>query len=309
MIDLATAPSVVKPAGPTQEKPKPQRSARAVVFNRRARLRSFFRHFFLILFGLMMLYPLLWMIASSVRPNDVIFREPGLVVTEFDFSNYTEGWNALAAPFSTYLLNTAIIVFGSIVGTVLSCALAAYAFARLRFRFKKTLFAVMLVTIMLPMHVVIVPQYIVFSQMGLVNTFWPLLLPKFFATESFYIFLMVQFIRAIPRELDEAARLDGCGFFGIFWRIILPLLTPALAATAVFTFISSWNDFFSALIYLTDPDMMTVPVALRTFVDAQGESNWGGMFAMSIVSLVPVLIAFIVGQKYLVQGISTTGGK
>ncbi len=306
MTDLATRPATAEE--PTAAEPS-KRSAKNVVFNRRARLRALLRHTFLIVAGFVMLYPLLWMVASSIRPNDVIFREPGLVVSDPDFTNYESGWNALAQPFGVYLMNSAIVVLGSIVGTLLSCALAAYAFARLRFRFKRTLFALMLVTIMLPMHVVIVPQYIVFSQMGLVNTFWPLLLPKFFATESFYIFLMVQFIRAIPRELDEAARLDGCGFWGIFWRVILPLLTPALAATAVFTFISSWNDFFSSLIYLTNPSMMTVPVALRTFVDAQGESNWGGMFAMSIVSLVPVLVAFMVGQKYLVKGIATTGGK
>jgi multiple sugar transport system permease protein len=157
--------------------------------------------------------------------------------------------------------------------------------------------------------VVIVPQYIIFSQLGWVNTFLPLVVPKFLATEAFFIFLMVQFIRGIPRELDEAARIDGCGHFRIYFRIILPLMVPALATTAIFTFIWTWNDFFGQLIYLTRPDMYTVPVALRAFVDASSDSSWGSLFAMSIISLIPVFVIFLFGQRYLLKGIATTGGK
>ncbi|MET7339025.1 carbohydrate ABC transporter permease [Nonomuraea sp. NPDC005650] len=256
-----------------------------------------------------MLYPLIWMLVSSLRPNDEIFRRTGILLTTFEAGNYTHGWNALAFPFSHYLLNSAVLVVGAVVGNLASCSLAAYAFARVNFRFKRTLFAIMLLTIMLPIHVIIVPQYIAFSELGLINTFWPLLLPKFLATDAFYIFLMVQFIRAIPREVDEAARIDGCGHWRIYWQIIMPLMRPALATAAVFTFIASWNEFFSALIYLTSPDMFTVPIALRTFIDSQGQSNWGSMFSMSILSLIPVFFAFLFGQKFLVKGIATTGGK
>jgi multiple sugar transport system permease protein len=142
-----------------------------------------------------------------------------------------------------------------------------------------------------------------------VNTFVPLVLPKFLATEAFFIFLMVQFIRGIPRELDEAARIDGCGHLRIFGQVLIPLMIPALATTAIFTFIWTWSDFFTPLIYLTSPDMYTVPVALRSFLDATSGSNWGAMFAMSIVSLIPMFLAFLFGQKYLVKGIATTGGK
>jgi multiple sugar transport system permease protein len=156
---------------------------------------------------------------------------------------------------------------------------------------------------------VIVPQYILFSQLGWLNTFLPLIVPKLLGTDAFFVFLMVQFIRSIPRELDDAARIDGCGHAGIFLRVILPLLTPALATTAVFTFIWTWNDFFSQLIYLTDPDKYTVPVALRSFMDATTGTSWGSMFAMSVVSLVPVFLAFLIGQRYLVRGIATTGIK
>ncbi|MET4061907.1 multiple sugar transport system permease protein [Arthrobacter sp. UYP6] len=267
------------------------------------------KHIVLIAFGLVMLYPLLWMLVSSLRPNDEIFRQSGLILTTFEFSNYIDGWNALRSPFGHYMMNSLIIVFGSIVGNLVSCSMAAYAFARLRFRKRNLLFAIMLMTVMLPIHVVIVPQYIIFSQLGWVNTFIPLILPKLLATDAFFVFLMVQFIRGLPKELDEAARIDGCGHVRIFTKIILPLMLPALATTAIFTFIWTWNDFFSQLIYLTDPDMYTVPVALRSFIDSTATSSWGSMFAMSIVSLLPVFLVFLFGQKYLVKGIATTGGK
>ena len=162
---------------------------------------------------------------------------------------------------------------------------------------------------MLPIHVVIVPQYILFSNLGWINTVLPLVVPKLLATDAFFVFLMVQFIRGIPRELDEAARIDGCGRAGIFLRVILPLMVPALATTTIFTFIWTWNDFFSQLIYLTDPHMYTVPVALRSFVDSTSSSSWGSMFAMSVVSLVPVFLAFLLGQRFLIKGIATTGIK
>ncbi|WP_342778735.1 carbohydrate ABC transporter permease [Phytoactinopolyspora halophila] len=256
-----------------------------------------------------MLYPLLWMVSSSFKPTELIFREPSIIPSALDMTNYTEGWNALAEPFHHYLLNSGIVVAGSVLGNLLTCSMAAYGFARLEFRFKKVLFAAMLGTIMLPVHVVIVPQYILFSELDWINTYYPLIVPKFLATDAFFVFLMVQFIRGLPRELDDAARIDGCGHWRIFWRVIMPLCTPALATTAIFTFIWVWNDFFSQLVFLTDPDMYTVPVALRTFMDSQGESSWGPLFAMSVVALGPIFGFFLAGQRYLVRGIATTGIK
>ena len=271
--------------------------------------RSLLKHLLLIAASLVMIYPVLWMLVSSFRPTDVIFRTPGLWVNDLIVENYTEGWNALSDPFTTYLINSAIVVIGAIAGNLLSCSLAAYAFARLQFRFKAVWFSIMLVTIMLPIHVVLVPQYILFNYLGWVNTFIPLILPKFLATDAFFVFLMVQFIRGIPRELDEAARIDGCGHWQIFYRIMVPLMTPALATTAIFTFIWVWSEFFTSLIYLTDPTKYTVPLALRSFLDSTSGSNWGAMFAMSVVSLIPIFLAFLFGQRYLVKGIATTGGK
>lgn len=279
------------------------------VTKRRSPLSSVIRHTTMIAAGAVMIYPLLWLVVSSLRHGDQIFQDGSLWLTDATLENYTNGWTALTNSFDVYLLNSAVVTFGSIVGNLLSCSLAAYAFARLEFRGRRLLFAAMLVTIMIPIHVIIVPQYIFFSQMGLVNTFIPLILPKFLATDAFFIFLMVQFIRAIPRDLDEAARIDGAGHMRIFFQVILPLMVPALAATAVFTFINSWNDFFSALIFLTSSDVQTVPVALRSFIDSTGASNFGGMFAMSVVSLIPVFFIFLFGQRFLVKGIATTGLK
>jgi multiple sugar transport system permease protein len=274
-----------------------------------ARIRPVVTHLALAVAALVMLYPVLWMVVSSLRPGNEIFRDPGLLIKDLEISNYRVGWNALTEPFTRYLLNSAVVVLGAVLGNLVSCSMAAYAFARLEFAGKKFWFSIMLVTIMLPIHVVIVPQYILFSRAGWINTFLPLIVPKFLATDAFFVFLMVQFIRGIPRELDEAARIDGCGRAGIFLRVILPLMVPALATTTIFTFIWTWNDFFSQLIYLTDPKMYTVPVALRSFIDATASTNWGSMFAMSVVSLVPVFLAFLLGQRFLVKGIATTGIK
>ncbi|WP_405069494.1 carbohydrate ABC transporter permease [Kribbella sp. NBC_01510] len=274
-----------------------------------SRVRPVLIHVVLAGSALVMLYPLIWMVVSSLRPGNEIFRDPGILVKDLQISNYRVGWHALTEPFTRYLLNSAVVVLGAILGNLVSCSMAAYAFARLEFNGKKFWFAIMLLSIMLPIHVVIVPQYILFSQMGWINTFLPLIVPKLLATDAFFVFLMVQFIRGIPRQLDEAARIDGCSKAGIFLRIILPLMVPALATTAIFTFIWTWNDFFSQLIYLTDPHMYTVPVALRGFVDSTSSSSWGSMFAMSVVSLVPVFLAFLLGQRFLIKGIATTGIK
>jgi multiple sugar transport system permease protein len=272
-------------------------------------IASVVRHALLIALALAMLYPVIWMVVSSLRPNDEIFRDPSIIPDSFEVSNYVDGWSALAYPFNVYMWNSAVIVLGCIIGNLVSCSMAAYAFARLQFSGKRFWFAVMLLSIMLPIHVIIVPQYVLFSQLGWVNTFLPLIVPKLLATDAFFIFLMVQFIRGIPKELDEAARIDGAGHPRIFLQIILPLMVPALATTAIFTFIWTWNDFFSQLIFLTKPELYTVPLALRSFEDAQSSTNYAQMFAMSVVSLIPIFLIFLFGQKFLIKGIATTGIK
>jgi multiple sugar transport system permease protein len=265
----------------------------------------------LVIGAVLMLYPLVWMFASSFKPEDEIFTDLSVLPQHVTASNYPEGWTHLASPFSVYFINSFIIAALAIVGNLLSCSLTAYVFARLKFRWRNVWFALMLMGIMLPQHVTIIPQYIIFNKAHLVNTFAPLVLPKFLAVDSFFIFLMVQFIRAIPRELDEAAAIDGCGPFRTFLFVILPLCGPALITVAIFTFVWTWNDFFSQLLYLTSDRTLTVPLALRMLSSSTGESTstWGALFAMSCLSIIPLLLIFFFFQRRLVEGIATTGLK
>ena len=270
---------------------------------------SIIKHTVLIVVSVVMLYPLLWMVSRSFMPNALIFRDVNILPSPFIWSNYSEGWTALMFPFQRYIMNSMIIVIGQIVGQLLSTTVTAYAFARLRFKLRGPMFAIMLLTIMLPSQVTLIPQYIIWARMGLVNTFWPLIAPAFLGTHAFFVFLLVQFIRGIPKDLDEAARIDGAGHFRIFFQIMLPLMKPALATVTIFTFIWTWNDFLGPLLFLTTPERATVALALRQFIDPQTGSNHAAMFAMSTVTLIPLFLVFLIGQKWLVQGISTTGGK
>jgi multiple sugar transport system permease protein len=206
-----------------------------------------------------------------------------------------------------FLGNSLIVSAGAVIGNVVSCALAAYAFAWLRFRLRGPLFAFMIMTIMLPVHVLLIPQYTIFQRMGLVDTFWPLVLPKLLATDAFFIFLMVQFMRGLPRELGDAARIDGCGAVRAFAHVVLPLTKPALVTTAIFTFIWSWNDFLSQLIYLNTPENYTLPLALRLFIDQTSQTSYGAMMAMSVLTLLPIALFFFAFQRLLVEGVATTG--
>lgn len=263
------------------------------------------RHAVLIAASICMLYPLLWMIGSSFKPETQIFSNPNALPTEFSLGNYVDGWNALRVSFTTFYLNSFIVAGSAVIGNLLACSLAAYAFARLEFRFKKLWFTLMLGTLMLPYHVTLVPQYILFLRLGWVNTFLPLIVPKFLAVDAFFIFLMVQFFRGIPREIDEAAIMDGCGPWRIYWRIMLPLSTPVLATAAIFSFIWTYDDFLGPLIYLNDMRSWTVPLALRAFVDASGgQSLYGELFGMSALSLVPVFIVFLAFQRLIIRGVA-----
>ena len=269
---------------------------------------QFYRHLLLISLGVMMFYPLAWMLGASFRDDSAI-ADPGIWPGAlFTLDGYADGWRGVSGVgFWRFLLNSFAVAALCVAANLLACSLTAYAFARINFRFRGVFFALMLGTLMLPHHVILVPQYVLFRQLDWIDTYFPFVVPKLLATDAFFVFLLVQFFRAIPRELDEAARIDGCSHLGIFFRIILPLSKPALATTAIFTFIYTWNDFFTPLIYLTDPELYTVPLALRAFIDTTSNSAFGALFAMSVVSLLPVLGIFIAFQRLLVEGISTTG--
>jgi multiple sugar transport system permease protein len=264
-------------------------------------------HIVLCAASIALLYPLIWMLASSFKPEDEIFSSMSLWPSSLDLDAYRRGWSSLQVSFGRFFINSAIVSIASVVGNVLSCSLAAYAFARLKFKGRDLWFALMLGTLMLPYHVTLIPQYVLFLNLDWVNTFLPLVVPKFLACDAFFIFLLTQFFRTIPRELDEAAMIDGCGPWRIYWSIMLPLSLPALATAAIFTFIWTWDDFFGPLVYLTDMANYTVQLGLRSFVDSTGKSDWGALFAMSTLTLLPVFAFFLFCQRLLIEGIATTG--
>ncbi|MBY6151641.1 carbohydrate ABC transporter permease [Vannielia litorea] len=267
--------------------------------------RQVLRHFVLGFASILMIYPLLWMVMSSFKPDELIFSDPTALPTSFDLTSYFQGWFTFRESFTTFYMNSFIIAFFAVVGNLMACSMTAYAFARLEFRGRKIWFVLMLGTLMLPYHVTLVPQYVLFLKLGWVNTFLPLIVPKFLAVDAFFIFLMVQFFRGIPREIDEAAIMDGCGPWRIYWKIMLPLSTPVMATAAIFSFIWTYDDFLGPLIYLNDMSQYTVPLALRAFVDSSGgESLYGELFAMSTLSLVPVFIVFLAFQRLIIRGVA-----
>ena len=270
---------------------------------------SVLTHAALLAVSVLMLYPLLWLLAASFRPENEIFTSASIWPSSWSLDAYIRGWNGLRTSFSTFYLNSFIISGLSVIGNVMACSMAAFAFARLNFKFKNFWFAMMLMTLMLPYQVTLIPQYVLFRQLGWVNTFLPLVVPQFLAADGFFIFLMVQFFRGLPKELDEAAQMDGCSPWRIYWKIILPLSMPVLATAAIFTFIWTWDDFFGPLIYLSEMKTYTVMLGLRTFTDSTGESDYGGLFAMSVLSIVPIFLFFLFFQRLLIEGIATTGMK
>jgi len=272
--------------------------------------RTLVRHVVLIIVSFLMVYPVLWMFFASFKPEDQIFANPNLLPAHWTVSHYTESISGKAGinfgPMFLHSLEIALLV---VVGSIFSGSITGFAFARMEFTARKFLFGFMLGTMMLPAQIVIIPQYIIFHRLSLVNTFVPLILPSFLGTGSFFIYLMVQFIRGIPKDLDEAASIDGCGPFRLFLHVIFPLTFPAIITISIFAFYWTWNDLFSQAIYLTNPNLFTVPIGLSSFLDNMGNSMWGDLFAMSIISLIPVLVVFVIFQRYLVEGIATQGLK
>jgi multiple sugar transport system permease protein len=262
-------------------------------------------HIVVAVLAVLMLYPVLWMFFSSFKESRVIFlTADSLFPDKWIWSNYSVGWKGTLYPFSKYMMNTLVIVVIATIGAVASSSLIAFGFARLRFVGQKFWFALMMVTLMLPHDVVLVPQYVIFTKLGWLNTILPLVIPSFFGM-PFFIFLMVQFIRTIPGELDDAAAIDGCGKFRLYLQIIMPLLKSSLATAAIFSFYWRWEDLLGPLLYLNSPEKYTVSMALKMFLDSESASNWGAMFAMSIVSLIPVIAIFFVFQKQIVEGMTS----
>lgn len=260
--------------------------------------------------AILMLYPVLWMLFSSFKESRTIFATSGhLFPEQWVWSNYVSGWEGVSGySFGRYIYNSLVLVVIATIGAVISSSLIAFGFARLKFVGRNFWFALMMVTLMLPHDVVLVPQYIIFTKLGWLNTILPIVVPAFFGM-PFFIFLMIQFIRTIPSELDEAATIDGCGKFRLYLQIIMPLLKSSLATAAIFSFYWRWEDLLGPVLYLNSPEKYTVSMALKMFLDSESTSNWGGMFAMSVVSLIPVIFVFFLFQKQIVEGMSTSGLK
>ncbi|CAM3603392.1 carbohydrate ABC transporter permease [Marinicrinis lubricantis] len=267
-------------------------------------------HLFLAGFAFLMLYPVIWLLMSSFKPSETIFVTADSLIPEtWIWDNYKQGWEGIGGySFLVFIKNSLVIVALSTVGHVISSALIAFGFARLQFFGKGFWFAIMMLTLMLPFEVVMIPQYILFSELGWLNSIKPLVVPSYFG-HAFFIFLMIQFIRTIPQELDEAATIDGCGKFRLFYRVIVPLIAPAIATASIFSFYWGWENLLGPVMYLNSPGKYPVSMALKMFLDNETVSNWGAMFAMSIVTLLPVFVVFFFFQKYIVEGISTSGLK
>ena len=274
------------------------------------RIRNIVAYLFLCLLGIVLVYPLLWMLASSFKENNEIFNSMSILPSSLNLQYYVDGWQGVGEyTFTTFFANTFCIVIPSTVFMIISCFLVAYGFARFEFPFKKILFAAMLSTLMLPNAVLIIPRYMLYKQLGWLDSYLPFVVPAMFAGNSFFIFQLVQFFRGIPRELDEAAAIDGCGSFRTLISILLPLCKPALISVALFNFIWTWNDFMGPLIYISSVKKYPLSLALRMTLDLGSAAAWNEIFAMSVLSILPPVILFFSGQKYFIEGISSSGLK
>lgn len=268
-------------------------------------------HYFgITLFAFIMIYPLIWLIFASFKPSYEVFDHTHLLPLEWKFDNFANGWNSVK-PYSywKFYLNTFGLVLGVMVGNICSSSLVSYGFSRGKFKGRNILFGILLGTMMLPGTVTMIPNFIIFNKLGWVNTYLPFIIPAFFGGSAFFVFLMVQFIKAIPMELDEAAKIDGCNSFGIFSRIILPMCIPTLITVAIFSFIWTWDDFMGQLIYISEMDKYTVALALKIMIDPLSVIDWGAVLSMSLVSILPSILIYFFAQDYFVEGITTTGLK
>ena len=260
--------------------------------------------------AVVMLYPLLWLVGASFKSNAQIFSEVGFWPESFDFSAYAKGWKTSTEyTFATYFLNSFLITVPRIVVTVISCVLVAYAFARFEFWGKKLLFSIMIGTMMLPLIVLRLPQYLMFKELGWLDTYLPLILPSAFATDTFFVFMLVQFLRGIPRDMEEAAVIDGCNALQLLWHIIVPLLKPAIVSVIVFQFIWTMNDFMGPLIYLASVEKYPVSLALKMSIGATEEVEWANVIAISVVALIPSVAVFFMAQRHFIEGASSSGIK
>jgi ABC-type glycerol-3-phosphate transport system permease component len=259
-----------------------------------------------------MIYPIVWMVLGSFKANAEIFSPVSFLPSKWMFENYSKGWYSIPSHnFGQFFGNSLFVTLLVITGTLISTTLAGFAFARLKFPFQKAMFALVMATLMLPNQILLIPRYVMFANIGWTGSILPLTVPAYFAQISgaFFIYLAIQFMRGIPKELDEAAVVDGCSYFSVFFRILLPNCSPVIVTICIFSFIWTWDDFMNQLLFLNKINDYTISLALRLFIDNQAMISWGQLFSMSTLSLVPPLIIFFFMQRYFVEGITMSGIK
>ncbi len=278
----------------------------------RKRFRITIRYSLLIGFGLVMIYPLVWLFTATFKENYEIFSGVGLWPKN-GFKDWDNWLKAVDFPTGysiwRHFANTLRFVVPRTVFTVISSTLVAYAVARFHFRGKKIVFACIIATLLMPDVIFRVPLYLIWRDIGLLDSYVPLYLGALFGTNSFFIFMMIQFFRTIPRQIDDAARIDGAGYLQILWYILIPVMKPVIITVALLTFMWGLNDFMGPLIYITSPEKFPLSVALRTAISADQSVDYGQVYAMSFLALLPAVIVFAIAQKYFVEGIATSGLK
>jgi multiple sugar transport system permease protein len=280
--------------------------SRGLLSGKQAKLRAsrMIIYALLILGTVVFVLPFLWMVSTALKQSQEVFTfPPTFWPSSLQWNNFIEGWTVL--PFNTFLFNTLLITTAAVLGNMVSCILPAYAFARLEARGKRIAFALMLATMMIPVEVTLVPMFIVFSKLNMVNTFWPLILPAWFGY-AYFIFLLRQFFMTIPREYDEAARIDGAGYFRTLWSVILPQARPAIATVAIFAFVGNWNNLLAPIIYLRSQEKFTLVLGLQLF-QGQFQTYYNQMMAVALITLLPILIIFLLAQRTFIEGANLSG--
>ncbi|MEP3046118.1 MAG: carbohydrate ABC transporter permease [Roseibium sp.] len=281
-----------------------------IKLRRQRRISSLIRYTILTVFGLVMLYPLIWLIGASFKTNAEIFASPSFWPKDPTLSGYIKGWETSTPyTFARFFWNTFLIITPKVIGTAISCTLVAYGFARFDFPGKRILFVTVIATLLLPNVVTRIPQYLLFREIGWLDSFLPLWVPSAVAGDAFFVFMLIQFLRAIPRDMEEAARVDGANTLQTLIYIVVPMLMPAIISVCLFQFMWTMNDFLGPLIYISSVENYPVSLALKLSIDTTEAFDWNKILAMSVLALAPSLTVFFLAQKYFIEGISTGGVK
>jgi len=272
--------------------------------------KTIWAYVILIVFGFIMVYPLIWMFFATFKDNKELFGSTALLPSSYSFDAYIKGWKGSGqSTFTTFFVNSFKMAIPTVFLTIASCSLVAYGFARFKFVGKKIFFGLMISTLMLPNAAIIIPRYLLFRNLGWLNTFMPFWMPALLGAYPFFIFMLIQFLRGIPKDLDESAKIDGANSFVIFRSILLPLMKPALFSVGLMQFMWVWNDFYNPLIYINSVKNYPLALGVRMVLDTSGTVYWNQVLAMALVAILPMIILFFFAQRYFIEGIATTGMK